>query len=173
MPKQPGTCGPASRGRIICSISKLTIAAGSSPSETRGTFISSGTVMPGWVTRPQRRHAAAMDAFPDGEAVQLGAGLDRGSSAIAYLPDEQAIGQPMRQAVGANPAGRRLDVVRHAAIGDLARHGIEHRKRRRRIAVARLPDRADHREPAPAAEQLHGTPEVGTKLVIFAADDIE
>ena len=41
---------------IICSISKLTIAAGSVPSPMRGTFISIGVVTPGRVTR----HTAAM-----------------------------------------------------------------------------------------------------------------
>jgi hypothetical protein len=51
-----GTCGPASRGTIICSISKLTMAAGSSPSDIRGIFISSGTLMPGWLTL----HSVAM-----------------------------------------------------------------------------------------------------------------
>jgi hypothetical protein len=47
---------PDNRGRIIISISKLTMAAGSSPSETRGIFISSGTEMSGWVTL----HSVAM-----------------------------------------------------------------------------------------------------------------
>jgi hypothetical protein len=56
VPKHSGTCGPDSRGKIICSISKLTVAAGSSPSEVSGTFISSGTSMPGWVTL----HSVAM-----------------------------------------------------------------------------------------------------------------
>jgi adenylate cyclase len=45
--KQAGTYGPDNRGRIICSISKPTIAAGSSPSAMRGIFIKSGTSMPG------------------------------------------------------------------------------------------------------------------------------
>ena len=75
--------------------------------------------------------------------------------AIDSRPHEQAIGQPMRQAVGADPVRCRLDIIRRTAIGDLARNRIEHRERGRRIAVARLPDRAEHGEPAPAAEQLH------------------
>ncbi len=41
---------------IICSISKLTIAAGSVPSPILGTFIRIGVVMPGRVTR----HTVAM-----------------------------------------------------------------------------------------------------------------
>jgi hypothetical protein len=43
--KEAGTWGPDNRGRIICSISKLTMAAGSSPSDVSGIFISSGTAM--------------------------------------------------------------------------------------------------------------------------------
>ena len=104
--------------------------------------------------RPQRRHAALVDALPDGEAIQFRAGRDC-RLRHPLLPYEQAIGQPMWQAVGANPIRRRLDVVRHPAIGDLARGSIEHCKRSRRVAVPRLPDRAEHGEPAPAAEQLH------------------
>jgi len=50
VPKQAGTCGPDSRGRIICSISKLTMAAGSSPSDISGTFISIGVSLSGQVT---------------------------------------------------------------------------------------------------------------------------
>ena len=46
-----GTWTPDKRGRIICSISKLTIAAGSSPSAILGTFISMGIVVPGRETR--------------------------------------------------------------------------------------------------------------------------
>ena len=41
---------------IICSISKLTMAAGSAPSPMRGTFISIGVVAPGRETR----HSVAM-----------------------------------------------------------------------------------------------------------------
>ena len=70
-------------------------------------------------------------------------------------PDQQAIGQPERQAIFANPLRRRLDVVGHPAIGDFARAGIEHRKRGRRIAIARLSYRAENGQPAPAPEQLH------------------
>src|SRR6185312_1098284 len=46
-----GTCGPDSRGIIICSISKPTMAAGSVPSEIRGTFITIGRSSPCRVTR--------------------------------------------------------------------------------------------------------------------------
>ena len=56
VPKQAGTCGPDSRGRIICSISKLTMAAGSSPSDISGTFISIGVSLSGQVTL----HSVAM-----------------------------------------------------------------------------------------------------------------
>ena len=46
-----GTCSPVSRGMIMSSISKLTIAAGSAPSPSLGTFISIGIVSPGCDTR--------------------------------------------------------------------------------------------------------------------------
>ena len=45
-----GTWTPEMRGRIICSISKLTIAAGSIPSSVFGTFIRRGSSTPGRVT---------------------------------------------------------------------------------------------------------------------------
>src|SRR5436305_2838572 len=70
-------------------------------------------------------------------------------------PEQQPIGEPERQAVLADPLSGRLDVVGHAAIGDFAGIGIEHRERGRRIAVARLPHRAEHGQPAPPRQQLH------------------
>ena len=51
-----GTWGPESRGRIICSISKLTIAAGSSPSLSSGAFRTIGIAWSGCVTS----HSVAM-----------------------------------------------------------------------------------------------------------------
>jgi hypothetical protein len=47
---------PLSFGRIICSISKETMAAGSSPSETRGIFINKGVARSARVTL----HSVAM-----------------------------------------------------------------------------------------------------------------
>jgi hypothetical protein len=56
VPKQTGICGSDNRGRIICSISKPTMAAGTSPSDMRGIFHQQRHRDVGAGDAPQRRH---------------------------------------------------------------------------------------------------------------------
>src|SRR5256885_5352650 len=63
------------------------------------------------VTGVQTCALPILDALPDGEAVKFRALLDQ--RLHPSFPHEQAIGQPVRQAVGADPVRRRLDIVRH------------------------------------------------------------
>lgn len=79
----------------------------------------------------------------------------------------------MRQAVGANPVGRRDDVIGHAAKA-ISRVVVSSMIN----AAAGLPSRGCPTEPATASQRrplsnCTGVSEVGMKLVIFAADDIE
>ena len=113
-------------------------------------FISSGTSMPGMGDGPQRRHAAGMDAFADGVAVDDGAGFDQGFRHRPLAPLRQPVGEPVRQAVLADPVRRARDVIGRAAIRDLARDRVEQHEGCRRIAVAGLADRSRAR-PAIAA----------------------
>src|SRR5664280_2911662 len=111
------------------------MAAGSSPSETRGIFINSGTAMSGRVTL----HSVAMPPLWTHSPMvkpSMTAPDWTESLAIALPPDRKAIGQPVRQAVLADPGRGRLDIIGHATIGDGLGGGIEHRKRGGRVAIA-------------------------------------
>src|SRR3569833_915814 len=59
-----------------------------------------------------------------------------GDFTIALTPDQEPNSEPWRQALGADALRRRLDVVRHAAIGDLARPRVVGHERGRWFVVA-------------------------------------
>src|SRR5437868_138631 len=131
------------------------MAAGSSPSDTRGIFISNGTDMSGWVTL----HSVAMPPECTCSPMTKPSMTVPGSImdfVIASPSDQKPVGKPGRQAVGADAVCRRGDVIGRAAVCDLVFVGIEHHKGCGGIAVARLSDRAEHGEPLPPAQELHG-----------------
>ena len=82
------------------------MAAGSSPSDTRGIFINSGTAMSGRVTLHSVAMPPLMHAFADGEAVDDGAGLNRNLGHRPHLPTERR---------SASQCGRPLSRIRFAA----------------------------------------------------------
>ena len=99
-------------------------------------------------------HGAAMDALADAESVDFGAALERrvrrcGSS--LRCPARCGRRATWRQAGAPDLLGRRAIVVGHAVEGESRRGFVEQRVGGGRIAVARLADRADQREPAAMA----------------------
>ena len=60
------------------------------------------------------------------------------------------------QAGAQDLVGGGLDVVLDPLELEAPRRGVEHREARAVVVVARLPDGAENREPAPAGQQLYG-----------------
>src|SRR3974390_3629964 len=151
---QRGTCGPFSRGRIICSLAKLTIAAGSAPSPRYGTFINMGTSMPGLVTRQMVAMPPLCTRSSTWKPSISVAGVIKGLPMSDAL--EQPFGQEGRQALGADRSRGGSDVVRRAAESDVLLDRVEQRPGCSGIAVARLPHSAKHNEPATARQERDG-----------------
>src|SRR3974377_50096 len=145
---QRGASGPFSRVRIICSISKLTIAAGSAPSPRYGTFINMGTSMPGLVTRQMVAMPPLCTRSSTWKPSISVAGVIKGLTMSDAL--EQPFGQEGRQALGADRSRGGSDVVRRAAEGDVLLDRVEQRPGCGGIAIAWLPDSPEHNEPATA-----------------------
>src|SRR6185369_2669400 len=144
-------------GMIICSTSKPTIAAGSSPPRTRGTFISSG----GSPTTATRRLTCQSVAMPPRCATASRrkpsttspTSSEAGATTLASASTAEPLRQRRRQLRGTHLGRRGLVVVGHAKERQHAIVAVEHRVARGGIAVARLPGRAGDREPTPVRRE--------------------
>ena len=147
-----GRGGPDSRGRIICSISKLTIAAGSIPSSSFGTFISTGKSTSGRVTTRSVDIPPSWISSPTSNPSSVHPALDPRDDHAAHLPRE-ALGEELREAGLQDLRRRPLDVVGgpRNVISFVA--GVEDGPRRGGVAVPRLADGAEDGEPPPLPHQ--------------------
>ena len=148
-----GTCGPFSRGMIICSISKLTIAAGSSPSYITGVFIRNVCAVLDAGDPPQMRHAAGMHEFVDPDPSMTRSGVQP----CLYHPSplSNLVRQRIRQSQPRMRVRDAFHIIGRPMIGQCPGSRLVYGKRCGRIAIARLPGRAENGEPLALRQKRH------------------